>query len=337
MTETGHPGSGRSNGNSRLVLAAFADGALLLDLDSGSFFRLNRSARCVAEGLVGGESVDQLGARLVEAFGISPVQAAADVQSVLRQLQSHPERSASNPLRFQTDGRGSLLCWDGVPACHIDHSTGLVTDAAPAEGCADATQRLLWAVPHVLMLQGYFVVHAAAIQTGKGVIGFAGPTGTGKTTLARLFAAHGSTLISEDLLVVALAATPPEVYTCSGAAIHQWVRTHGPQLQAEGRVATQDLAAVLRDARAALRELWFPQRVTAAPPAIAVAPMGKTDALALLLENSFAELALPDIWRHVWQGSRQLVEQIRVVRVEVPEGLELLAEAVADYSRTVKW
>jgi hypothetical protein len=336
MSEIGHQRADHSGGH-QLVLAGFDDGAVLLDLRSGSFFHLNPSARCVAEGLVRGESVSQLEERLAGMFGLSPVQAAEDVHGLLVQLQAASSPAGNNPLRFQADGCGSMLCWDGVPACHIDHTSGLVTDAAPTEAFPDAAQRLLWTVPHLLVLRGYFVVHASAIQRGTNVIGFAGASGAGKTTLARLFAGQGSVPVAEDLLVVDLATTPPEVYTGSEAAMHRWVKAHAPELASTGRVRTEDLAAAICGPRVPLRELLFPRRVASAVPVIAPVPVGKVEALTLLLENSFAELALPDVWRHVWNGSRQLVEETRIERLEVPEGLELLGKAVADYSRTAKW
>jgi hypothetical protein len=83
--------------------------------------------------------------------------------------------------------------------------------------------------------------------------------------------------------------------------------------------------------------VYFPRRVESSQPLLVPEPLGRAEALALLLENSFAELAHPQVWRCVWDGSRRLAEETHIQRLQVPEGLALLAEAVAAQSRTVTW
>lgn len=319
----------------QFVVADFDDGAVLLDLASGDFFRLNSTARCLADGLVHGESAALLAERLTHTFGISVDRAAADVQDVLAQLHAGTPGRSSNPLRFEADPGGAVLCWEGVPICHLDPAGLTVTDAARGLTSPDATQRLLWAVPHVLMLRGYFVLHAAAVLRREGVLAFCGPAGIGKTTLAHEFAKHGAVPVAEDLLLVDLEGATPAVSLSGEAALRAWVTARGSQLAKDGQVSTADLAATWAGPWAPLQEVLFPERLEQRRSVIVTGETGGAEALALLLANSFAELARPDVWRRVWKGSCRLVEHTPIRRAQIPEGLAELAEAMAAYSRTV--
>lgn len=57
-------------------------------------------------------------------------------------------------------------------------------------------------VPRILELKGLLVLHASAVVTSAGAVGFMGPTGSGKSTLATLLAVSGLPLLSDDALVL---------------------------------------------------------------------------------------------------------------------------------------
>jgi hypothetical protein len=58
-----------------------------------------------------------------------------------------------------------------------------------------------------LFQRGHLVLHASAVSLDEHVLAFAGPSGTGKSTLAAAFLARGAALVTDD--VVCLEATGP--------------------------------------------------------------------------------------------------------------------------------
>ncbi len=56
--------------------------------------------------------------------------------------------------------------------------------------------------PRIRSLEGEFVVHAAVVRIGEGVVLITGPSGRGKSTLAASLDASGATLIGDDAAVV---------------------------------------------------------------------------------------------------------------------------------------
>jgi hypothetical protein len=312
---------------------------VLLDLRSGVFYRLNAAAARIGEGLARGESAPEIARRLARAFRLSPEAALGDVEAVLARLRQPAPAGGSNPLRFEAGAADSLLHWDGQPVLHIDRQARSVTAAdgtggQPADFWAAA---LLWAAPHLLLLRGQLVLHGSAVQKGDAVVAFCGASGVGKTTLAHRFTDHGWQLLAEDLVVLAPAGPVPGVAVGGEPAIRRWAQAQAPVLAAQGRVEAGGLEGVAEGPRRPLREVLFPQRTARAGPAIIRQTLTKADGLALVLSNSFGELEQPDLWCRLLEGSRKLVLQVPVVQAHVPEGLEFLAQAVADYSRTVNW
>jgi hypothetical protein len=55
---------------------------------------------------------------------------------------------------------------------------------------------------HVLTAEGQLVLHASAVELGGSALAIAGPSGTGKSTLAALLCAAGARLVSDDTLLV---------------------------------------------------------------------------------------------------------------------------------------
>src|SRR5262249_54189624 len=54
----------------RFALAAFPDGGVVLDLETGAFFRVNAAASQVFAWLIAGASANEAASRLVSSFGI---------------------------------------------------------------------------------------------------------------------------------------------------------------------------------------------------------------------------------------------------------------------------
>jgi hypothetical protein len=321
----------------RLAVATFADGAVLVDFLSGCFFRVNVSAAQIAERLAAGDSAETAALWLTRSYGLDPQTARRDVAALLEGLQASAVPRSANPFSFTMEPHAFVLHWQGRPVCAIDREgtsicsrgTGLPDDASPAE-------QLQWAVPHALLLRGILVLHASAVRQGAGVVAFCGASGAGKTTTARQFAANGYELIAEDLVVLTLADAIPKVVLGGEPMIRRWVESQAQVLAAEGQASTDGLSEVTAGAQLPLHEILFLNRVPLTEARLVCEPLGSAEGLMLLLANSFAELARADLWARIWQGTLRVVRGTTQARVHVPDGLDRLARAVADYTRTVK-
>lgn len=80
---------------------------------------------------------------------------------------------------------------------------GIEVDPEPGAGEAAVDEALLGpALALALARRGVFVLHASAVATDEGVIGFLGESGAGKSTLARLLVQEGLALAADDLLAI---------------------------------------------------------------------------------------------------------------------------------------
>ena len=82
--------------------------------------------------------------------------------------------------------------------------TEIVLAHAEAVSSRDTLGHLLLdqALPMVLGLRGIPTLHASTVVTPRGVCGFLGPTGAGKSTLAASFAAAGYPALGDDCLAI---------------------------------------------------------------------------------------------------------------------------------------
>jgi hypothetical protein len=313
----------------RFALTEFADGSVLLDLQSGAFYQLNRVAAEVCRRLAQEEAPAAIARALAGGYGISQEQASRDVADLLARLSQPPALAGVNPLRFETGPDGFPMRWQGHDVCRIDPRGESVTRLAGADELrVDPAQQLLWAAPHLLLLRGLFVLHAAAVRVGGGVLAFGGSSGVGKTTLARCFAEQGPAPVAEDLVLVAFDRGAPEAVIGGEAVVRRWAADQGPRLAAGAAVPTAALTEASRGERAGLRELWFLERADT-EPMIRREPLTRADALVHLLQNSFAELGQPALWRELLVRNRRLVLNVPAFRACCPEGLDRLREAVA--------
>jgi hypothetical protein len=94
------------------------------------------------------------------------------------------------------------------------------------EGTPEGTLRHLLldqAVPRALTLRGFLVLHASAVVTPWGAVGFMGASGTGKSTLAAALAREGWPHLSDDSLVLEpRAGEPSPIARASYRGIRLW-------------------------------------------------------------------------------------------------------------------
>jgi hypothetical protein len=322
----------------RFALAQFDDGAVLLDLATGTFYRLNEVAAEIFQKLAEGRAAADVAADIARSFAIPAETARRDVESLLEQLVGKVGKPASsNPITFRSDAAGYVLHWNGQPFWHVDRRGRELTYLADADVPApDPTTQLLWVVPHVFLLQQRMVLHASAIEQAGEVVALCGSSGRGKTTLARLLAKEGMNLVSEDLLLVQLDHETPDVAIHGEKTLRAWVAARAAALVPKCRIPTDGLAQAVQGPRLPLGRILFPCRTHQPMPIIQEQPLGRAAGLLLLLENSFAEVGIAEVWRWLWDETCKIATATPVAKALVPEGLAPLQEAVRDYSRKVK-
>jgi hypothetical protein len=80
-----------------------------------------------------------------------------------------------------------------------------VVQCHPLPGIPESTVRHLFldqVLPVVLSARGELVMHSSAVVTPHGAVGFLGPSGMGKSTLAACFVESGSVLLTDDCLLI---------------------------------------------------------------------------------------------------------------------------------------
>ena len=166
------------------------------------------------------------------------------------------------------------------------------------------------------------MLHASAVAHDHQVLAFCGSSGRGKSTLAGRLAAHGMTPLADDLLVIALAADRPEVVQRAKRTLRTCAEEQAALLRTSAEVSTDRLDRPFEGPRLTLGKVLFLHRIEAAFPEIVEQPLGRADALVRLLENSFAELDRPDLWRQLWEENGRLAASVPMVRADIPEGLD---------------
>jgi hypothetical protein len=101
--------------------------------------------------------------------------------------------------------QGFLLRYVGLADFTVNlRGTEIVLAHAEAVSSRDTLAHLLLdqALPMVLGLRGIPTLHASTVVTPRGVCGFLGPTGAGKSTLAASFSAAGYAALGDDCLAI---------------------------------------------------------------------------------------------------------------------------------------
>lgn len=161
----------------------------------------------------------------IEFPGLPAVEAAGGAAPrwrIQRRDELPPMRDAS-PLGAETlysDVQARLFAhadgWrivvDDTGAFDIDGSGDILAAPLPEAWSDFLRSHLLGRVLSTTMYRdGWLPLHASAVSTREGVIGFLGPKGVGKSSLASAFVAAGAPLVTDDTLPVEL-GTPPTAW-----------------------------------------------------------------------------------------------------------------------------
>lgn len=300
----------------RFAVAAIGREGVVLDTSSGEIYRAGPSAVVVFRALVRGSDVAGAAEALVQAFAVSRARAKRDVRGILASLPAAPRRSNAGvqPPQFVAGARGRYdMQLDDVPVASLDGRGRLVerSDVNP--------DVLRLVAPHVLALGGHRVLHASAVLVRGEVVAFVAPSGTGKTTLARLLEGADVRVISEDLLVLRSAR---EAVLGGERALRIWSRSRGLTVSTKRALDSVDGRAKPLRAVLVLERRKRQQGIT-------VDALRGADAIMALFANAFVEVPSVRVWRQTLASCRALAARRIVFRACIPDGLEALEYVLA--------
>jgi hypothetical protein len=201
-----------------------------------------------------------------------------------------PQRQGSNEdeelsLRFAA-GRWVMERGDFYAECDLASSRGMIRQSANPYSI-DAALRIV----HSLLLaqHGGLLVHAASVVRGGRAFVFAGVSGAGKTTLARLAPAD-ATLLTDEI---------------------SYVRREAVEYLAYGTPFTGELGMAGKNVYAPLAALYL----LAQGPENKIEPVREADAVRALLESVLFFADDPELVARVFDSACELVERVPVRRL----------------------
>ena len=248
------------NFREHFALATFSDGGIVIDLQSGTYARLNRSATAICQLLILTDDPQSARALVAEQLHLDHSDAARAVDELVEALRiPGPRRIRPDPFTYAAapDGGGYVLSDNGRPQLWISMD-GLTVRRASTDqsGGALTFDYLRVIAPRLLFLQGAAVLHSAACYASNGVVAFCGDSGAGKTTTARAFDAVGSRLLAEDMLVIST-RSPLTVHVGGEQAIRRWASEEADKLIGTSQIEASGLKTAFDGPPVAIAEMWF--------------------------------------------------------------------------------
>jgi hypothetical protein len=319
----------------RYALAAFADGGVVVDLETGSYARLNASAAALLSSLEAAETTDAATAAVAARFQIDPARARADLDALSRALELEGARIPPiEPFEYRPAAGGGYDLWHGERwALHVDAEVRHLTLGAPDEPLPlPLFTYVSDMAPKLVSLLGTPVLHGSSWSGPHGVLGLCGKSKAGKTTTARTLARHGGALVSEDLIVLAADLSAPRIHERGEAQVHAWEREAAALLSADPSAAV-DVRA-LQEATTGptlpFSTLWFLSAQRRGDTFTRTA-LTKAAALTELMSHEFLGAAGNQQWRRFLAAGQAIVDAVASLEAALPLGLERLDAAMAGY------
>ena len=320
----------------RYLLARFPSGGVVVDLESGNYFRVNRSAALVCEVLRATNSKTDAHSRVSEELQISPDEATRAIGSVVAMLSTPATRGEiQGPYHFYP-AEGGYGIWHGN-RCVLEVDGGNLEICLASDATSEPPERIELYVralaPKLLFQKEITVLHAAACIAGGKLIAFAGLSGAGKTTTARAFRDAGAKLVSEDLVVLAPSEGRPEMLTGGEAFIHSWARWAAVQLLSQPRKAlsSEGLTGFVGGPTVRLDRILFLDRSRRRGTEFVALPIPEPDALISLMAHDFLGAVEPAAWRRFFARAMALLELVEMREAKAPDGVEGLVGAAGRY------
>jgi hypothetical protein len=310
----------------RFVLVPVDREGVLLDLSEGTVLVLNHSAVFVWQRRCEGMEASQIAAALQARYSLPPERARQDVAAAL--WLAEVPRVPAEPYLFEAVEGGYALSFQGRRILRVEgrgERLALEPGVDLAEG--DLTEHVLGLTPKLLSLLGVPVLHASAVAVAGQVRAFSGPSGAGKTTLARAFVDAGADPVAEDKLVVA-DPTLGTVFAGAERRLREWAGQTGRALRA-GPCDCSQLLAAASGSVLPMGEMAFLDPGSRRPhlAEITFTRASPAEAVAWVAVQSFLGSGDRQVWRGQLQRAQALAGAIVVSRVEVPDGVEAMRAA----------
>lgn len=321
----------------RYLLARFPSGGVIVNLETGNYFRVDAKAaevcralvECAAPGAEASEVAARLGVPRAHAVRmLDEARAALDVPAARGEVQgSYP---------FLPAGDGYALWHRDRPVLVVE-GDGHAQRVRPPDDArslgADQLERYLRAVaPKLLFLHGLTVLHASACLVEGRLIAFSGTSRAGKTTTARSFAEAGARLVAEDLLVMARDAEDPLVALQGEPAVDAWARAAARELSSGGTaVSSAELAGASALPHARLDSILYLDGERRAGTDFVADRLDPADGLLALMENDFLGAIARREWQRFFRVAETIAAQTHLYRTAAPLGTDGLVAAARRY------
>jgi hypothetical protein len=319
----------------RYVLARFAAGGVVVDLETGNYFRVDAPAAEVCEVLRTTADPDAAANEVAARLDLPRAHAATMLADTRAALAAAPARGTpAGPYHFHPQPGGYGLWHAGRCVLTVGGDDAEIR-VSPGED-AERSPRLEFYVralaPKLMYQRGLSVLHASACAIGHSVVAFAGPSGAGKTTTARAFAAAGARSLAEDLVVLKAGAPRASVVLDGEARVHDWARQTAAALAAgAARVSSAALATMADGAATPIDAVLFVDETRRAGTELAVQPLSGPDGLLALMANDFLGGSSRAEWRRFFATALEIASATELGALTAPRGLGSLEAAAARY------
>jgi len=316
----------------RCLLALFRSGGVVINLDTGNYFRLDAAAAQIFEVLTDARITDPT-LEIATRLNIQRERAQVEVADVCAALAVGPARGMpTGPYHFHPDPAGYALWHEGKRALIVsgdDFEVAVATDSDVDVAHSPLLEFYMRALaPKIMFLRGLTVIHAAACANDGVLVAFAGLSGAGKTTTARAFKAAGATLVSEDLTVLQTAGRRPAVVLGAEVRVHAWARKGASELaRGAASISSGELATMAQGACTELSALHFLDAQRRQGTEFQLSALPAPDALLSLIAHDFLGAASDDGWRRFFATAVEIASNTILIEATAPRGVESLLTA----------
>jgi hypothetical protein len=301
-------------------------GGLLLDLASGSLFRLNESAALIWETWLGGATVKEVAGQLERSYDLPPATAEEHVEAALRiDPAVATPAPPSGEFMYERASDGYVFSRAGTPFLHVDpRGETLRLHPASRLGPAEVATALTAMAPKLIALQGHFVLHAAATIVDGAAIVVTGESEAGKTTTSRALVRAGAAPLSEDKLLIRSMPERAEAFRDFELSLEQWARSTQADLCRGAVMPCPDVKQIYAGAAVPIREIGFIDAARRAGPSISAVELTRLDASGALFRNSFCGSDAAADWKRNLRCATAIADRIAAYDLTMPAGLAAL-------------
>jgi len=317
----------------RFALEVFEDGALLVDLAKGGFFRLNVSAAFVWQRTLAGWDASAVVDALMRTYGLDTSAAARDRVSALDLPVARLTPPSDEEMHYAKVGTIYQFSWRNQALFEVTDDGGRIRSLRPFDpGELPAYLRAISA--KVLALGGVSVLHAGAVLTSpETVTAFLGVSGAGKTTSAHAFAHAGCKLVCEDKLVLDPNSTADMAVMDGEARISAWAQDTRARMQASPSDwhDTRTIFHIADGPKQRLERLWIVDS-SRRETDLRLRRMGRSEAAGAIFHHGFYGSADPHALRRHLKRAADMARRLVVDEATMPSGIPSLRAAARRYT-----